>query len=245
MPIPFKPHVDISDLRQPPYNLSRKDREEMDKILNPLRDEGVVELVPLGQPSPAASPAFVVYNKDGKPRVVVDLRWVNSKLYIDAYPLPRQDTVLQALGGSVIFSALDMTKSYFQQGIAPEERWKTAFVTAHRGHEQLTRATMGLAVSGSFLQHWMEQVFGRYLWRFVAVYIDDTIVYSATPEQHLHDLGVVLRLLNASGVTLNLSKCDFAQPSVRLLGHTVSRLGLSTPDERAEAIRALAFPTNL
>lgn len=77
------------------------------------------------------------------------------------------------------------------------------------------------------------------------MYIDETIIYSATPEQHLHDLGVVLRLLNTSGVTLNLSKCDFAQPSVRLLGHTVSRLGLSTPEERAKAIRTLAFPTNL
>lgn len=37
MPIPFKPNVDIADLRQSPYNLSRKDKEEMDRILDPLR----------------------------------------------------------------------------------------------------------------------------------------------------------------------------------------------------------------
>jgi hypothetical protein len=184
MPIPLKPNASLARLRQAPYNLSKKDEDAMDTILDPLRVAGVVEPVPLGQPSPAASPAFVVY-KNGKPRVVVDLRKVNAELYIDVYPLPRQDTILQALGGSSVFSALDMTKSYFQQPIAHEDRWKTAFVTAHRGHERLTRATMGLAVSASFLQHRMEQLFRAYLWKFVAVYIDDTIVFSPTPERHL------------------------------------------------------------
>lgn len=72
-------------------------------------------LVPLGQPSPATSPAVVVYNKDGKPHVVVDLCRVNLKSYVDVYPLPRQDTVLQDLSGSTIFSALDMTKKELNQ----------------------------------------------------------------------------------------------------------------------------------
>jgi hypothetical protein len=235
MPIPLKPNSSLTRLRPAPYNLSKKDEDTMDTILDPLRVARVVEPVPLGQPSPAASLAFVVY-KDGKPRVVVDLRKVNAELYIDVYPLPRQDTILQALGGSSVFSALDMTKSYFQQPIAYEYRWKTAFVTAHRGHERLTRATMGLAVSASFLQHRMEQLFRAYLWKFVAVYIDDTIVFSPTPERHLQDLEVVLSLLEDSGITLNLAKCNFAQPSVQLLGHTVSRLGLSTLQEKTHTI---------
>jgi hypothetical protein len=73
----------------------------------------VMELVLLSQPSLVASLAFVIY-KDGKPRVVVNLRKVNAKLYVNAYLLPQQDIVLQALSSSSIFSALNMTKSYFQ-----------------------------------------------------------------------------------------------------------------------------------
>ena len=56
-------------------------------ILNPLVTQGQVKIVPLGQPLAASFPVFIVW-KNGKPRVVVDLWKVNTKLYPDAYPLP-------------------------------------------------------------------------------------------------------------------------------------------------------------
>lgn len=79
MPIPFKEGVEIKDLKQAPYNLSRRDQQAMDDILDPLKEAGVVEDVPLGKPSLVSSPAFVVWHND-KARVVVDLRRVNTKL---------------------------------------------------------------------------------------------------------------------------------------------------------------------
>jgi hypothetical protein len=216
----------------------------MDDILDPLKKIGVVEDVPLGKPSPVSSPAFVVW-RDGKARVVVDLRRVNTKLQLDAYPLPRQDDILQKMHGCQIFSSLDMTKSFFQQRIRPEDRWKTAFVTTHRGQEQLSVSTMGLATSLAFFQHRIEKLFGPYLWQFVLVYVDDTIIFSRTPEEHLEHLEIVLRLFQQSGATLALSKCHFAQPGVKALGHFVSRLGLSTMEEKVEAVQALKFPETL
>jgi hypothetical protein len=60
MPIPFKDNADLSTLKQQPYSLSERDLAAIDDILNPLRVAGVVEEVPLGQPSIVASPAFVV-----------------------------------------------------------------------------------------------------------------------------------------------------------------------------------------
>ncbi|ERF69335.1 hypothetical protein EPUS_09241 [Endocarpon pusillum Z07020] len=79
MPIRFKDELDVSGLKTNPYNLSRRDRIEADKILDPLVEEGCVEPVPLGHPLAASSPAFIVWNK-GKPRLVVDLRKVLSAL---------------------------------------------------------------------------------------------------------------------------------------------------------------------
>ena len=123
-----------------------------------------MEKVLLEQPSAAASPAFIVW-KNGKPRVVVDLRKVNTKLYLDAYPLPKQDQILRALGGSTIFSSMDIIKEFFQQPICKTDRWKTAFVMPHRGHEQLTVSMMGLTNSPGFFQHRMETIFRVYLWQ--------------------------------------------------------------------------------
>ena len=244
MPIPFKDESDVAGLKQNPFNLSQRDRRAMDSILNPLVEQGCVEKVPLGTPSAASSPAFVVW-KNGKPRVVVDLRKVNTKLYPDAYPLPKQDTILGALGGSMIFSSVDLTKGFFQQGTRPSDWWKTTFVTPHRGQEWLKVSTMGLANTPGFFQHRMERLLAPYLWQFVLVYIDDVIIFSASLEDHVKHLDQVLDLLEKSGVTLSLSKCHFAYPSITALGHHVSRLGLSTMEEKVEAVRKMLFPRNL
>jgi hypothetical protein len=244
MPIPFRKDADISKLKQAPLVLLHRDKVEMDRILDPLAKEERVIKVPINKPSAASSPAFVIW-KRGKPRVVVDLRRVNTCLFPDVYPLPRQDDILAALGGSIIFSSLDMTKGFFQQKIEEKDQWKTAFVTPHRGQEMLTVATMGLANSPGFFQHRMESLFADYLWKFVLVYVDDIIVFSKNLETHLSELDLILKTLEQSGVTVSLAKCYFGFPSIQALGHKISRLGLSTLQEKIEAIRMLPFPTTI
>ena len=63
MGIPFKDETDIAGLKQAPYGLSVRDREAMNDILDELKAQDRMEKVPLGNPSPVASPAFVVWNK--------------------------------------------------------------------------------------------------------------------------------------------------------------------------------------
>ncbi|RMZ85683.1 hypothetical protein DV736_g6568, partial [Chaetothyriales sp. CBS 134916] len=244
MPIPFKRDVDLRKLKRPPYNLSLRDQKAIDEVVDPLRRQGRVKRVPLGQPSTAASPAFVVWRLN-KPRVVVDLRLVNAAVFPDVYPLPKQDTILQALGGGTVFSSLDIVKSFFQQPIAEEDQWKTAFVTPHRGQEMLTVATMGLINSPGFFQHRMELLLQEYLWKFVLVYIDDVIIFSRNLSDHIRDVGVVLDTMEQAGITLSLAKCHFGYLSINALGHQVNRLGLATAEDKVKAIRLMEFPDNL
>jgi hypothetical protein len=42
-------------------------------------------------------------------------------------------------------------KSFFQQTIAQEDKWKTAIVMQHKGQEQFTVVAMGLVVTLAFL----------------------------------------------------------------------------------------------
>ena len=60
MLIPFRDEKDLTGLKQAPFSLSRRDQEAINRVLDPLVQQGRVEKVPLGQPSAAASPAFVV-----------------------------------------------------------------------------------------------------------------------------------------------------------------------------------------
>ena len=121
MPISFCPDVDISDLRQSLYNLSRKDQKGVDTVLDPLREAGVVEKVPLGTLLPAASSMFVVW-KNNKPCLVIDFCQVNTKMFLDTYLLPKQDIILSVLGRLSIFSSVDMVRGFFQQLIKLEDR---------------------------------------------------------------------------------------------------------------------------
>ena len=75
--------------------------------------------------------------------------------------------------------------------------------------------------------------------------MDDIIVYSKDKNQHLTHLEKVLDLLQKSDVTLTLKKCHFAYPSIKALGHHVSKLGLSTLKKKTKAIRKLQFSRNL
>ena len=64
--------------------------------------------------SPWASAVVLVQKKDGSLRFCIDLRKLNARTIKDAYSLPRIDETLDHLGGSVIFTSLDLKSGYWQ-----------------------------------------------------------------------------------------------------------------------------------
>lgn len=76
MGIPFHDERDVKGLKQNPYSLTYRDHAAMDGILDPLHKTGQVEKVPLDRLS---SPVFVVWQYN-KPRVIIDLRRVNTRI---------------------------------------------------------------------------------------------------------------------------------------------------------------------
>ena len=103
----------------------------------------------------------------------------------------------------------------------------------------------GLKNGLSIFQCTMQNILAPYLWLFTLVYIDDIVVYSKTYEEHLDHLDKVLAAIKKSGLTLSPKKRHFFYSSVLLLGHKVSRLGLSTYEEKVRAIAELQRPTKL
>lgn len=79
--------------------------------------------------SPWASPVVLAQKKDGTYRFCVDYRKLNFVTRKDAYPLPRIDETLEALGGSRWFSTLHLLTGYWQVEVKEEDRPKTAFST--------------------------------------------------------------------------------------------------------------------
>ena len=98
-----------------PYRLPEAQKAEIDKQIDKLLREGVIE----ESNSPWNSPLLVVPKKDDasgekKWRLVVDFRRLNEKTVGDAYPLPDITEILDQLGKSKYFSCLDMVMGYHQ-----------------------------------------------------------------------------------------------------------------------------------
>jgi Reverse transcriptase (RNA-dependent DNA polymerase) len=53
------------------------------------------------------------------------------------------------------------------------------------------------------------------------VYLEDIIVFSKTPAEHMAHLDAVLHRPYRAGLTLNLKKCHFFKETVTYLGHVI------------------------
>ena len=75
------------------------------------------------------TPIVVVPKKNGKLRICVDFRKLNATTKKDLYAIPFKDSILDTVAGHEMYSFLDGYTGYHQIKIAPEDRFKTSFVT--------------------------------------------------------------------------------------------------------------------
>ena len=97
-------------------------KHDIDKLLA----AGFVE--PVDNPT-WLSPIVVVPKKNGKLRICVDFRKLNAATKKDPYPIPFTDSILDTVAVHEMYSFLNGYSGYHQIKIAPEDRFKTAFVT--------------------------------------------------------------------------------------------------------------------
>lgn len=222
----------------PMYGASPAKREVIDKQVNAWFEASVIE----PSKSPWGFPVVVVY-RNGKPRLVVDYRKLNAMTIPDEFPIPRQTEIIQALSGSQVLSSFDALAGFTQLEMLDEHKERTAF-RCHLGLFQFKRMPFSLRNGPSIFQRIMQGVLSPFLWLFALVYIDDIVVFSRSWDEHLLHLEHVLSAISSAGITLSPSKCFIGFSSILLLGQKVSRLGLSTHQEKVAAILDLERPRN-
>ncbi|GCB68198.1 hypothetical protein scyTo_0000841 [Scyliorhinus torazame] len=74
----------------------------------------------------------------------------------------------------------------------------------------------------------------------VRVYVDDVIIWSTTPEEHVSRLQQVFRRVHTNGLKLNRAKCCFGMSTLEFLRDQISQQGVC-PD-KVKAIPAMKVP---
>ena len=225
---------------RPTYRLSHKELEELHTQLKDYVANGWVR----PSVSPYGAPILFVRKKDGTMRMCTDYRALNKITKKNRYPLPRIEELMDRLQGARIFTKIDLRQGYHQIRIAEEDIEKTAFRTRY-GHYEYTVLPFGLTNAPATFMTLMHDVLREQLDVSVVVYLDDILIYSKTPEQHLQDVARVLIKLREHKLYAKMSKCEFGKHRVEFLGHFVSGEGIAMDPAKVQAIVDWEPPTNI
>lgn len=227
-------------INQRTRRLSYKQEEEMVQQIRDLLSKGWIQ----PSTSPWGSPILFVKKKDGSMRMCVDYRAVNKLTVKNSYPLPRIDDMLDRLSGAKFFTCLDLQQAYHQVRLTEEDVPKTAFTTP-MGLFEYKVLPFGLCNAPSTFQALMNTVLGADLRHCCLVYLDDIIIFSKTPAQHLQHVEAVLSRLAEKQLFAKLSKCEFGLSKVKFLGHVVSGEGIQPDGDKVKLVKGWPVPTSV
>ena len=186
--------------------------------------------------SPWASAIVLVRKKNGKLRFCIDPRKLNSKTLKDSYALPRIEQTLESLADAMVYSTLDLTSGYWQVEMAEECKPYTAFTCRPLGFFEYETMPFGATNAPATFQRLMEDCLGDLNMNWCIVYLDDVIVFSKTPDEHLERLEAVFQKLSVAGLKLKPSKCTFFKTEITYLGHLITSEGIATDSKKIEAV---------
>ena len=171
-----------------------------------------------------------------------DFRKLNNITTKDAFPIPRIDDIFDHLSQAEYYTTIDFKSGYFQVGLDPKDRPKTAFSTRDQ-HYQFTVLPQGVTNGPPAFQRIVCQILGPTRWQYSLAYLDDVIIYSPTFEQHLAHLDDILNRLNVANFRLNVDKCHIAKTSIDYLGHHIERSNIRPNADNIRVLLETPQPT--
>ena len=106
----------------------------------------------------------------------------------------------------------------------------------NRGHFEFLVMPFGLTNAPATFQRLMNKVFAGNLDKFIAVYLDDILIFSRSLDEHWQHLRWALEQLRKAKLYGRLHKCEFLKDQVDYLGFEVSPQGIQASLDKVRAI---------
>ena len=137
--------------------------------------------------------------------------------------MPKVEDIFSKLNGVTYFSTLDLCTGYHHIPLDKPSIPKTAFNSPF-GKFEYIKVPFGLAQAPVYFQELMTGILKDF--PFAIAYLDDIIIFSKTPQEHLSHICMVFEKLRAANLSMKKSKCNFFSKEIQYLGHILSATGI-------------------
>ena len=220
-----------------PYHLV----ERVDKAIQEMLEEDVIELQPLNEPAPWVSAPVIVTNPDGSLRITLDARNINKAIQGNNSPIPRMEEIKSQLSGSKYFSKMDLKSAFWQLELHPDIRYLTVFECNGKLY-RYKRLLMGVKPAQGELNMALRPIFDHI--SNVFLIHDDLIIAAKSRDEHNKALAAVMEAISNAGITFNPSKCVFGKKEIKFWGMIVSEEGVRPDPAKVDALENLPSPKN-
>ncbi|MBW0546167.1 hypothetical protein O181_085882 [Austropuccinia psidii MF-1] len=222
------------------YSLSNQESETLQSYISENLEKGFIR----PNSSSTGAPVLFVKKKDGGLYLSVAYHKLNAVTRNNRYPVPPMKELLTIFNGSTIFSKIDLHGAYNLLRIKEGDEHLTAFRTKYGSYEYLVMP-FGLNNAPASFQNLVNDIFVDFLHVFVAVYLDDIMVFSSSEEEHFKHVTSALQILRENNLFSNASKCVFHTSSVEYLAYVVSSEGLKMDPSKVQQILEWSQPRNI
>ena len=232
-----KHKIVLKDPDTPPFKeqfcrISPPQLDEVREHLKLMLGAGVVR----PSNSPWCNAVVLVKKKDGSLHFCIDFRRPNALMVKDSHPLPHICETLESLAKAAHYSTFDLNSGFWQVPMDEESKQYTAFTLGSMDLYECESMPFRLCNAPPTFQRLMQNCLGELNLTYYLIYLDDVIIFSETPEEHLQRMRVVFDRLQEHGLKLKPSKCDVFKSEINYLAHHVSQKGVLPSKKNLESI---------
>lgn len=194
--------------------------------------------------SPWRAQVLIAGGGQHKKRMVIDYsQTINKYTELDAFPLPKIESIVSKAAQYNYFSQIDLKSAYHQVPILRKERIFTAF-EANGKLYQFTRIPFGVTNGVAAFQRTLSYIIEKENLTGVFAYLDDVTVCGKTKHEHDENLSKFKEAAAKYNLTLNENKCVFNKESINLLGYTIENNTIKPDENRLKSLLDLPAPEN-
>ena len=149
------------------------------------------------------------------------------------------EDIFSKLNGATYFTTLDLKQDTISIPLNKPSIPKTAFNSPFRKFEYV-KVPFGLAQAPAYFQELMTDILNDF--PFTIAYLDDIIIFSKTPQEHLSHNRMVFEKLQSVNLSMKKTKCSFFSKEIQYLGHILSATGMRPLPAKTHAIQHMQPP---